>query len=106
MNELGDILSLMGACAAGAAPDVIPKTDVDGLRVSTVDTVDCGLETAILDANGAYPVERYGSHEEAVAGHVRWVEAAETLTEVTELGYGTSIDDEEHPVVRTDEFRA
>ncbi len=42
--------------------------------VSTVMTPELGLETAIIDANGAHPVQRYDTEEDAVNGHYEWVE--------------------------------
>lgn len=47
-----------------------------GIGVSTVDATDCGPETALLDANGAHPVERYSSIKEAKKGHLKWVKFA------------------------------
>ena len=42
--------------------------------VSTMDTPDYGLETAILAKNGTFPVERYEDCEGALKGHKRWKE--------------------------------
>ena len=41
--------------------------------------VDEGYETAILDANSAYPVERYKDKEDALIGHYEWCKKAESL---------------------------
>lgn len=66
----------------------IAFTEVGGLSVSTVKTSDLGLETAIIDKLGTYPVERYESKKEAEVGHLKWVARAEKgLTSVTMLGY-------------------
>lgn len=78
---------LIAAVGTGPAPQIVPPTDVAGLRVSTVDTVDCGPETAIVDAVTTYPVERYETRAQAEAGHRAWVERAPGLTRVTCLGY-------------------
>lgn len=64
---------------------VIPE-DNEGVGVSTVLTRDEGYETAILDKDGAHPVERYATREEAVAGHQRWVEGVRTLETYVQLG--------------------
>ncbi len=58
---------------------------VDGLEVSTAYTSDEGYETAIIDTERVYPVERYPDKGAAERGHARWVDAAKTLTEVTRL---------------------
>lgn len=63
----------------------VQRTEVGNLVVSTVFTSDEGFETAILDDNGAYPVERYSTHEISVRGHEKWCEKAKTLTKVTQL---------------------
>lgn len=70
------------------------RTEIGKITVSTVYTPDMGYETAILDSNGVYPVERYTSKELASKGHEVWVEKAPTLTEVTQLGYGSLADEE------------
>ena len=53
----------------------IGRDELDnGLEVSTMITVDCGPETAIIDAVGnVHPVERYATDEYAEAGHQEWV---------------------------------
>ncbi len=50
----------------------IGKTEIDGLVVSTAWTSDEGYETAILDAPGVHPVERYEGKKEALVGHEKW----------------------------------
>ena len=64
---------------------VDPK-DNDGIGVSTCWTSDFGYETALLDANGAHPVERYKSKEDAKAGHNQWVKDSKKLESVIKLG--------------------
>lgn len=91
---MDNLLGLFDAIAKGEAPR-IARTWVNGLTVSTVNSWDCGPETAILDASRAYPVERYFSEEEALAGHERWVEKCrQGLTVITKLGYGHLIESE------------
>lgn len=96
MSEFEDMMGLMGAIAAGGPSQVLDRTEVGDLIVSTVETTDLGWETAILDAEKAvYPVERYGDDRAAAEeGHARWVKEAPTLVHVTKLGYGTSVPDE------------
>ncbi len=78
---------------------VIARTEVDGFTVSTANTSDYGDETAILDANGTYPVQRYETREQAQAGHLEWVEKIKSgLRTVTQLG-GYGLADEEKPLV-------
>jgi len=70
-------------------PEQLDKTwTYNGYIVSTVRTPDMGWETAICKEGGRWaPVERYGSREEAEAGHQRWVDAAHcSPTTVTDLG--------------------
>ena len=97
-----NIGSLFGAMAAGPAPqiarDEIPAGD-GTLLVSTVDSYDCGPETAICDANGAHPVERYKTRDEAVIGHAKWIKDAPTLKTIIRLGYGKVAEDEEVTLV-------
>ena len=59
---------------------------VKGLIVSTCHTSDMGYETAICDATGAHPVERYDDKEASIAGHIKWMALAETMESVVELG--------------------
>ncbi len=60
---------------------------VDGLIVSTCYTTDEGYETAIIDLNKTYPVQRYETEEQALEGHADWVKQAETLERVDRLGW-------------------
>jgi hypothetical protein len=61
-----------------------------GIGVSTayVDDLSC-YETALLDANGVHPVERYDSKALAEVGHDKWVLFASTGDKklVIKLGY-------------------
>lgn len=65
---------------------VADKVTVKGLIISTCWTSDFGYETAVLDKNHAYPVERYKTKKEALKGHKRWIKKAETLEEIVCLG--------------------
>lgn len=68
----------------------IDRTSVMGLIVSTVHTPDYGPETAIVDKNAAYPVQRYQTEVEAMEGHKSWVKKVELgLDEVTMLPWLT-----------------
>lgn len=58
-----------------------PKEN-NGIGVSTAYTSDEGYETALLDANGVHPVERYDSREESVQGHKKWVSFANRLCDL------------------------
>lgn len=72
------------------------STEVEGFTVSTVVTHDMGPETAILDAHGTHPVQRYASEQEAQAGHAEWVQKVKDgLRKITKLGYGDLIDSQE-----------
>lgn len=77
----------------------IARTTLDnGVIVSTVDTPDQGPETAIIDSNGAHPVERYESVQAAEIGHAKWSAKAANFSngdKITMLGYGGLVDPEE-----------
>jgi len=94
-NTTGDILRSLSAISSDLGnydSRKIGRKDVGGLTVSTAYTSDYGFETAIIDANGVHPVERYGEDRiEALSGHGSWEEKANTLTEITELGYGSLV---------------
>lgn len=60
--------------------------DNNGIGVSTCNTSDEGYETAILDANGIHPVERYATKELAVEGHKKWVSLAKNKVVVKKIG--------------------
>ena len=76
------------------AERVVDRTDVNGLTVSTAWTADEGFETAIIDAKGAYPVERYKDRNFAEDGHYKWCEEAKTVEEVLCLsGFGGLVEE-------------
>lgn len=80
----------------------VGRTKVNGVTVSTAYTSDEGYETAILDANGVHPVERYYGKAEAEAGHAKWCKEAETVETVTKLGvFGGLVDDKVIVIVRS-----
>ena len=57
--------------------------------VSTAWTSDEGYETALIDSNGAHPVERYYNKDESVKGHEKWVEFSKTANgkKIKKLGW-------------------
>lgn len=73
----------------------VGRTEVNGLIISTAFTSDEGYETAIIDANGVHPVERYISLEASKEGHEKWIKEAPLITTVLKLGFGGMINDEE-----------
>lgn len=64
----------------------VGRMEVNGVIVSTAFTSDEGYETALCDANGAHPVERYLTKDEAIAGHGKWIRRAGTIEAVVKLG--------------------
>ncbi len=65
------------------------RDEVNGFTVSTVNSPDQGWETAILDGNGAHPVQRYADESSAAIGHAKWKQLISSgETQVVELGYG------------------
>ena len=96
----GATASLLGeiARAATEGPNRIARTEVDSLVVSTVDSGDCGPETAIISYEGTYPVERYETIAEAKKGHDKWVNIVSDPQfdgKILELGYMGVIEDQE-----------
>ncbi len=82
-----DIPKLFGLKPGVPVARVLPEVN-HGIGVSTVLTDDFGYETALLDANGVHPVERYPDEASALEGHQRWVSASKTLDRVKKLGWG------------------
>lgn len=79
----------------GGPPEIVEQTEVGGkiAGVSTIDTEEgYGYETALFSHvdDRWHPVERYGTRDEAVAGHARWVAAAPTLERIVDIGLPTS----------------
>lgn len=65
----------------------VEAEDNYGVGVSTCWTSDEGYETALIDANGVIPVERYGSKKEAIAGHEKWVKKSRTAKRVKKISW-------------------
>lgn len=66
----------------------------NGVGVSTCSVTDMDeyqYETALLTAQGAVPVERYLTKEEAILGHKKWVEKAKNIEEVVKLGSNDNV---------------
>lgn len=85
----GDLLDVI--LSGGSGRKDIARTERGGFVISTVDTTDMGPETAILDANGTHPVERYGSVSAAKKGHKKWlafIGTGKRKVKVKKLGYG------------------
>ena len=106
---MSDLFNLFEAIAGGMNGNYdsrkVGKDAVNGLVVSTCYTTDMGYETAILDCNNTYPVERYDSKEDAEEGHKKWIKFCKSKkTKITKLGYGSFIDDEEAILERNEEW--
>lgn len=75
----------------------------NGLTVSTAYTSDEGYETAILDSDGAHPVERYDTKEEAEEGHKKWMEKAKEFNDGREItvlgGFEGIVEDYSHKII-------
>lgn len=66
---------------------MVARDEVDGLIVSTAHTADEGYETAIIDTESAYPVERYEDKDAAVLGHSKWLKDIVGKETVDRLGW-------------------
>jgi hypothetical protein len=93
----GDLFSLLSASLEDAGnydSRKVGRDDVKGLIISTCYTSDMGYETAIIDKNKTYIVERYPSINAAAEGHKKGKGFANNLKnkEVTDVGYGDLID--------------
>jgi hypothetical protein len=86
-----------GFSIALPSPEPVRKDLIEGALISAVSTIAMfdadGYETAVglplggFEGTGQWhPVERYETLEDAMEGHARWLAAAPTLTEVTDLG--------------------
>ncbi len=96
MSELSDLFSLVGAIFSGGGEIICRDELENGLIVSTIRSTDLGLETGILDSEGAHPVERYKTMQEALQGHKYWMNLASKLKDgdqITEIGYKSLVDD-------------
>lgn len=91
MSKADDAAKLTGALVRGILGErsqQVARTSVGGFVVSTVLSTDRGYETAILDSQGAWPVERYETLEQAEKGHEEWCGKIADLRTVSVLGYG------------------
>ncbi len=66
-------LKLIGESKEERENRTIGKEEINGFEISTMWTPDEGYETAIIDENGAHPVERYKNVKKAVIGHKKWI---------------------------------
>lgn len=74
----------------------VARTQLQGFTISTAFTSDEGFETAVLDKNGAHPVERYDDKHDAIAGHDRWTAMIEDgQRAITKLGGWGVVGDQE-----------
>lgn len=88
IKALGAVLQILEEGFEGCQKRKIGLDNIDGLTISTVNTCDYGPETAIIDSNDTYTVERYENIENAKIGHIEWCKKSKTLTEVVGLDYG------------------
>ena len=94
MSDVGKFLSALAQFSETISRDglnyesrCIGRDDMDGLGISTAWTSDEGYETAILDAPGVHPVERYQGRKEALVGHEKWCDFIRRGgREITKLG--------------------
>jgi len=99
--NIGDAFSTLSSLTRGiigarmGQNKKLDSTFVDKYRVSTVDTVDCGLETAICAPNGTHVVQRYATEEEALKGHQAWTKFLEDgHRKIIAIGFGIIGDEE------------
>lgn len=60
--------------------DLLLPSDNGGIGVSTCWIGNEVYETALIDAIGAHPVERYRTFEASILGHERWVNFSREYT--------------------------
>ena len=93
---MSDFLRLMMGATISSVLVKRTKLLKEGFIISTVQTVDMGYETAICDREGAQPVERYKTLEEAEKGHTKWEDfIVKGNRKVTKLGFASLVDDKE-----------
>lgn len=104
---MSDFLDLLSAILSGGAGNVqLAYDEISGFGISTVNTIDQGPETAIIDETNTRIVAHYASDDEALKGHADWIKrAGEGLTEVTDVGYGTSIPPTKYKVQPSPRFK-
>lgn len=65
----------------------IEPEDNFGVGVSTIWAKDIKCyETALIDKNGVYPVQRYDTKEEALLGHWHWITESRKVESIIQLG--------------------
>lgn len=70
----------------------VKRTDLgNGIEVDTAWTDDFGYETAVIDVNGTFPVERYTNKRNAIKGHNKWARTIKNGSKVPYLGTGDGI---------------
>lgn len=91
MSDFSNLL--INGIARSGEREGIGRDEIDGLIVSTVRTMDMGPETAIVDRDGAHPVERYSTDDAAQAGHAKWCQfVRDGHRDIRKLGYGDLVD--------------
>jgi hypothetical protein len=89
---MNDFFNLFVGITTPGQRVALDSVDGDRIEVSTVYAHDINMyETALIDSDGAHPVERYDSEEEALEGHKKWMNSKVGDT-VTKLGYGHLVD--------------
>jgi len=82
-------MSLWGSYQGRKLNRIEPE-DNNGIGVSTAYAPDEEYETALLDARGAHPVQRYHDKDDAKLSHYKWVEFAKNYKgeNILKLGCG------------------
>jgi len=94
MSDMFKMLkTIVETCEEPLERRMVARDFANGFILSTVLSRDCGYETAIIDAQKTYPVERYSTKELALRGHLNWLQKLPVLKTVTTLGYGDLVDD-------------
>jgi hypothetical protein len=66
----------------------VARDEILGLKIDTAFTSDYGYETAIIDKNGTYPVERYIDCQSSIDGHKKWVEWCKDKSNIKVISLG------------------
>lgn len=83
---IGSAMKAMLGVPSNYESRMVARKEAYGLILSTCWTNDFGFETAILDQNGAHPVERYDDRDEAQSGHDKWLSLLPKIENITKLG--------------------
>lgn len=110
-SMLGGLLGMFDAMAKPPVPP-LARDEAGGFMISTVDTRDAGLETAVIghdpDANDIKTriVERYSNEEDALKGHAKWLEQARTVgfMQVLDVGHPGMVGPETYRIQPSVEF--